>query len=780
MNENAKSSKSKKVLSATVAVAMIAVMLLSGTLAYFYSAKATNTLEDGVKEAFAHDDLVKVDSTTWDKDVYVENTGTKDLYVRVKLQERLTKDGEAVTTDTVTHIPQAASAADFKPGVGTAEMDVTDTDDTTNNIHDYFEWQMGGQGKTYLSATSAQYEVNTTPTTGAGTNASPKLEIVNGVAYDRSGSPYTRTDDMDTEHLQTWAEGATCEVISMDDYLAMSMEEKENFYGWVADTATEGKRGGWFYWSQKLPKNEATGLLLNKVSVKGISDYTYDIDIQFQVVDDWDIGLWTTKTQDEDENGNAGLNGFASPNALILLAFAQQNEMNPIYRCYQKLNLAQSNSNDLAAEAYSQAIKHFSAYGNDSVAGKDYEKSGDDLMDSTEADLTEPLIYLDKSNPADVKVHPEGMDETLASWFIGKYGSIDGTNESVSVGEALTIRSIDLYEGRYAPHIRSLKGITSSNFPNLTEIGLSNVTGLTSFDLGVLKEETSEGGELVKTYDTALMNQVVKLSIRGFSCAEIDLQGWTNLRYFDVRTNQNLTNINLGDANRIPTSVKYFCLMDLPNLNEAPLISAASSSLRVMYISRVSDIALKSILEQLDSASENFTKLKNMSFTRYMGTEEAPVTSEFTMDGDLADGLNLSCVPNLVGLAITDIPVAKINFAASAFADYTGCPMDEFESNILRTFMKLTSTKMEKVNIESFGGFKDDGVSIKESNLIKTVSRRYDQQPFTDYPVGGEGSPKIVWERVKQSNGSYKYYKHVDGVLDASATTSTQPSGVEF
>ncbi len=84
-------------------VVVLAALLIVGSTMAWFTAKAdpvTNTFTAGTVEIVLHDDFPTdgIENVNpgdkYDKIVYVENTGTKAIYVRVKLTPGWTKDGE--------------------------------------------------------------------------------------------------------------------------------------------------------------------------------------------------------------------------------------------------------------------------------------------------------------------------------------------------------------------------------------------------------------------------------------------------------------------------------------------------------------------------------------------------------------------------------------------------------------------------------------------------------------------------------------------------------------
>lgn len=302
MNENTSGgSKKRKMLSVTLAVAMVATMLLSGTLAYFYQSNAINTVtgQQLKKLAIAHDDF---DPETGNKDVYVENAGESTLYVRVRLTEsyqdnsaggeRAYKDGYGVTADgkhgEMNHSTKNINfAGEWASGGG------TDADFHAN----YFAWTTGSDSKTFLRGTI------TTGEKFYSTDASSERYLLEGVAHDsmNDGTLYTWTEEKNDIYgktascdgiigARTWVNAAGYDGDSSDP-LSSAMWKK-NYSGWLVGA------DGWMYWSQPLKKGEATGLLLDHVEKLGKVaddqfDYEYKIYVDFEAVDDTDVEkLW--------------------------------------------------------------------------------------------------------------------------------------------------------------------------------------------------------------------------------------------------------------------------------------------------------------------------------------------------------------------------------------------------------------------------------------------------------------------------------------------------------
>jgi len=239
-------SKLKIVASLVTAFALFA----TGTFAWGQIVNKVNEFtgqKPNEPDVTLHDDF---DPGTGNKDVYVENTGTGPIYVRIKLNEAMNLTSytwRPGTSDWVTHKPAGGNLADC--GNANAAGD---------KFHDYFRWTMGGW-KWYMPA--------------SGSNP----VVTDNTIYSGTESGVKQTPD------------AT--VITIAEYLAKWPYDQEAFVGWIYDPAD-----GYVYWSQPLQAGEATGLLLSQVDrLPGLNnkDYYYAIDVILEAADKKDAdNMW--------------------------------------------------------------------------------------------------------------------------------------------------------------------------------------------------------------------------------------------------------------------------------------------------------------------------------------------------------------------------------------------------------------------------------------------------------------------------------------------------------
>ena len=292
--------RNKKIFSSATAMVAVLAILVSGTLAFLGGAAALNRFRDfadkdqSLTGANLHDDFAGINNADADgivdKDVYVENTGDKDVFVRIKLSEELNGGGKVLYTPVLN-------------GTGLITK--------AGNV-DGFTWKLGSTTpKDYrtITNTTAWNDTDEYPT---GTTAGAKRELV----ADALGAA-TVAKKADTSSATI--AGQTLDqngVISMQRYMGMSDGDKAAFVGWIYDV------DGYAYWSQPLAPGTATGLLLDSVKVpaKGSKTYTYDIIVDMEFVDIYDLAAWTNGATITSGDGEGGTTAQASNNAKGALA----------------------------------------------------------------------------------------------------------------------------------------------------------------------------------------------------------------------------------------------------------------------------------------------------------------------------------------------------------------------------------------------------------------------------------------------------------------------------
>ena len=308
----------KKVFFGSLALVLIAAILLTGTFAWqSISQEALNEIgENGLNVGGRlHDDF-----DGENKDIYVENFGNEPILARVRLDEYMeigsgagTKDGDEgenkatpVVADTdiddvntwTTHIPAAT--------------DVTDCDKEGTRLHTYFDWEMGGstifmptfnKNKDSLAA-----DVNGT---WGGPDGDPNTEEDNFTDYQEytdkqqvQGDAVYDADDNNVDEGEDSQEGTNHKTIE-ETHTAKPTQTGTviTMAKWKEDGSKPGKywvydTDGWAYWAEAIQPGEATGLLLSKISLKKemMDDWYYGINAVAQFATDGDLGDDTEDT----------------------------------------------------------------------------------------------------------------------------------------------------------------------------------------------------------------------------------------------------------------------------------------------------------------------------------------------------------------------------------------------------------------------------------------------------------------------------------------------------
>jgi hypothetical protein len=349
----------------TIAIALVLVMLLSGT--YTWSAisqKALNETYDLVNPGGRlHDDY---DGNN--KDVYVENFGEAPIFVRVRLDEYLDVEDVPITTknssttkppkrdDVTTWTTYNPYVTDKKDNVSNTYFDLHfggqkwymptfnksngnlrpdqpnpriafltstgDLDDTSNQI----PWNGAENDKKDMpsntDAESGAYQAGIAALTSPNDRqealedfwtpsdpTNPDTKVAKEWIWDKVNSE-TIIDTADSTHTAT--QTRTANVISMAEWKASKMQLGDF---WVYDT------DGWAYWASRVWPGEATGLLLDGITQSIYfdpqGDWYYAVNVvgQFATADDY-----ATAFDDTDASNTAK---EASGDALDLLELVE-------------------------------------------------------------------------------------------------------------------------------------------------------------------------------------------------------------------------------------------------------------------------------------------------------------------------------------------------------------------------------------------------------------------------------------------------------------------------
>lgn len=314
----AKANNHKKFVASAIALITAATLLVGGTFAWqSISQYGVNIVTTAVNPGGRlHDDF---DGSS-DKNIYVENYGTQNIYARLKLSEYL-------------EIGQNAGDTSFEGRStylqdGTIEIlageDINDTDtyttyyydednlsDKTNASDEYWTKEWAG-GTLYIPTFNMNQDSLAPDLNGTyeyideNGEADPYGDYVDINATYNAGDTIEGTEiaDADTNDsdegadavedvnitsakaVHTVSESINGQVISMEDYKALTAEEKAALNAWVYDV------DGWAYWSQPIAPKTSTGLLLSGVQDLGLidEDYYYAIHVIGQFITADDLG----------------------------------------------------------------------------------------------------------------------------------------------------------------------------------------------------------------------------------------------------------------------------------------------------------------------------------------------------------------------------------------------------------------------------------------------------------------------------------------------------------
>lgn len=666
-SQERKTMRSRKALAAILATAMAATMLLSGTLAYFYSTFAVNEMKNTEKEVVGHDDLVRLsDGVTYNKDVYMENTGKTNVLVRIKLTEQFVLDGIDMLSEEKTPVDTITDATEvvFKPAVtAQAETNEIDTDansytDKSNaGAHQYFTWNLAGEGKTFLSADDpAKYYSK------AGNNANGKryMEKANdgrlndAVVRDDSNLTYTTTDMAYIEDDVTAVrEAKSCVITTMSKYYRMKEIDKRAYYGWIYDD-TDGN--GWFYWSQPVLPAGATGLLLNGLQMKTEgenilnADYDYRIKVYYEAVDHSDRGLWSDSDVNTPQGETTALTiEKASEKAIaaFLNLFDPDFEALPHYeltpegeRLQQEIAIKASGTKSQSAKTlYLRAVQNVRNYLNTTVTplkqslnktrieelltmAETIEREGPALRDtmvitaSTGDDGTVTYTHMPASGKTEI------TDQNLLKYLVETFDT--NGDKALSKEEALAV-----YEINVGLEINSISGlnnskeltdITSSDFPYLRILSLRKYTGTTinfSRDFATLQQFGVISDTLTSVDFANIKDEIEDIGFNGTPALTTiqNIGSAPKVRY-----------LSLSDCTSITGISDY--ITTFQNADQISLLHVKAESFagRSLDFSNSPKLEILEILGYIDAGSVNISACSNLWKLRINPAADSTVT----------------------------------------------------------------------------------------------------------------------------------------------------------
>lgn len=274
------------------------LLLIAGTFAWTSISQRALNEKDGENKITSggriHDDYSKA---TGNKDIYGENYGTKDLYVRIKLSEYFEKNGTPLISGTT------------KDDKNTWTPYGLPSSAETTAYRDYVTWELGGD-KVFLPTFNTDSDNKSTDA------AQDAIDVLTGGATAQgngeqdaftNGQVVPNDDDATITHIAkpTLTQGRA--PISMATWKTLPASEKIGAY-WVIDS------DGWAYWAETLKPTQATSLLLTQLSyndekIGGIEGkWYYGIDV---------IGEFATEEDKGDFNNS--VHGAPSSDAANLI-----------------------------------------------------------------------------------------------------------------------------------------------------------------------------------------------------------------------------------------------------------------------------------------------------------------------------------------------------------------------------------------------------------------------------------------------------------------------------
>jgi hypothetical protein len=303
--------------TATMTLMLALILVLTGTFAWYsISQRALNKIDvpansgGRIHDDFHKQDVIATISNTANKDVYAENFGENDLFVRIKLSEYLEVDGEVIAGSSNAD----GSIASYAPYAANSEARANVTWNfggqkiflPTFNINQNSLWtDAKGDARDVLAEQDPTWE-------GAQTGIGPGTHdyFVEGQVYtdDRypneervARSTLAQIELPNSENLENKL------IYTMAEWLALD-EANQGGNFWVLDV------DGWAYWANVLEAGEATSLLLNDITINSQSieeDLNYEIDV---------VGEFATLSDLDKFRDNAYTDhGATSSNANLLL-----------------------------------------------------------------------------------------------------------------------------------------------------------------------------------------------------------------------------------------------------------------------------------------------------------------------------------------------------------------------------------------------------------------------------------------------------------------------------
>ena len=332
-------AKKKKVLTAAVAVATAAALVLGGTFAWqSINQTALNESEAVVNPGGRlHDDFYIDANGDYNSDIYVENFADEDIYARVQLREFMelyVNYGTAAQTDPIAVVGSRTGeeATPQNPKAPYSyDIHYFDKENATDAYWTWYYGDMSSEAAYYMPTFNLNKDSQVADRNGMYVDRVGGISNRGQSQYDYTewsdGDPITDTaiydydSNMDDEvgynfdnlseyeaagnvalkseeHIAS-AIGDSNGLISMSEWLNKLENGEDTADYWVYDT------DGWVYWSSPIAAGTTTGRLLDSIELNEVMDDTwyYAIDVIGQFVTADSIGKSTGTgfyTDDED------------------------------------------------------------------------------------------------------------------------------------------------------------------------------------------------------------------------------------------------------------------------------------------------------------------------------------------------------------------------------------------------------------------------------------------------------------------------------------------------
>jgi len=269
---------SKKPLIAALTVVLVVAILLGGAMAWTDFTQSRTNKFRGANDADVtlHDEF-----DGENKDVFVENSGTNTIYVRVRLDEFMQVNDHIFKMADPAPTPDVRDKTTWIPHTyaGKSIVDCGNTD-TKDKFHNHYKWKISGADRKYLPGTpgmvygtlGADGKVDENPTGGKPTATASAPILM---------SEFLALENLDYSSQMSAAQKAEWDRIKAGLWI-------------LDDTAKAADGGGWAYWSAPLLPDTATNLLLDEVKLHkdADDDWIYRIDVKLQAVTANDFGKW--------------------------------------------------------------------------------------------------------------------------------------------------------------------------------------------------------------------------------------------------------------------------------------------------------------------------------------------------------------------------------------------------------------------------------------------------------------------------------------------------------